>query len=147
MATDSVNALVIFGATGDLAKLETFPALVGLVARGVLDVPIVGVAKSGWGLAQFRDYAAASLKLNNMDATTPAAVKLLAGRASLAHELVEPEPGLVLPVVIGSRLLRRLDDPPAHHEICLVQGARGVAEIGVNNRCLVQTQQRAGIRA
>ena len=77
MATDSVNALVIFGATGDLAKLETFPALVGLVDRGVLDVPIVGVAKSGWGLEQFRDYAAASLKLNNMDATTPAAVKLL----------------------------------------------------------------------
>ena len=47
---DQVDALVIFGATGDLAKLETFPALVGLVERGVLDVPVVGVAKSGWGL-------------------------------------------------------------------------------------------------
>ena len=58
---------MIFGATGDLAKLETFPALVGLVARGVLDVPVVGVAKSGWGLAQFRDYAAASLRLNGID--------------------------------------------------------------------------------
>ena len=45
-----MDALVIFGATGDLAKLETFPALVGLVDRGVLDVPVVGVAKSGWGL-------------------------------------------------------------------------------------------------
>ncbi len=62
MATDPVDALVIFGATGDLAKLETFPALVGLVDRGVLDVPIVGVAKSGWGLEQFRDYATASLQ-------------------------------------------------------------------------------------
>ena len=31
--TDQVDALVIFGATGDLAKLETFPALVGLVAK------------------------------------------------------------------------------------------------------------------
>ena len=50
MATDRMDALVIFGATGDLAKLETFPALVGLVDRGVLDVPVVGVAKSGWGL-------------------------------------------------------------------------------------------------
>jgi glucose-6-phosphate 1-dehydrogenase len=37
-----VDALVIFGATGDLAKLETFPALVGLVDRGVLDVPVIG---------------------------------------------------------------------------------------------------------
>jgi len=77
MATDQVDALVIFGATGDLAKLETFPALVGLVDRGVLDVPVVGVAKSGWGLEQFRDYATASLKLNKMDPTTPAATKML----------------------------------------------------------------------
>src|SRR5690242_21422984 len=77
MATEQMDALVIFGATGDLAKLETFPALVGLVDRGVLNVPIVGVAKSGWGLDQFRDYAAASLKLNGMDPTNPAAVKML----------------------------------------------------------------------
>jgi glucose-6-phosphate 1-dehydrogenase len=77
METSKMDALVIFGATGDLAKLETFPALVGLVERGVLNVPIVGVAKSGWGLDQFRDYAAASLKLNGMDPAAPAAVKML----------------------------------------------------------------------
>src|SRR6201986_1358892 len=72
-----VDALVIFGATGDLAKLETFPALVGLVDRGTLDVPVIGVAKSGWGIEQFRDYAAASLRLNGMDPDAPAAAKLL----------------------------------------------------------------------
>ncbi len=77
MATDKVDALVIFGATGDLAKLETFPALVGLVERGVLAVPVVGVAKSGWGLAEFRGYAADSLKLNGMDPSSPAAAKML----------------------------------------------------------------------
>jgi glucose-6-phosphate 1-dehydrogenase len=77
MATNEVDALVIFGATGDLAKLETFPALVGLVGRGILDVPVIGVAKSGWGLEQFRDYAAASLKLNGMDPADPSAVKML----------------------------------------------------------------------
>src|SRR6202030_982190 len=77
MSTDHVDALVIFGATGDLAKLETFPALVGLVDRGVLDQPVVGVAKSGWGLDQFRDYATASLKLHNIDPGRPAAAKLL----------------------------------------------------------------------
>ncbi len=77
MATEQMDALVIFGATGDLAKLETFPALVGLVERGVLDVPVVGVAKSGWRLEQFRDYAAASLRLNGMDPATPAAAKML----------------------------------------------------------------------
>ncbi len=77
MTADSLDALVIFGATGDLAKLETFPALVGLVDRGVLDVPVIGVAKSGWGVEQFRDYATASLKLNNMDPAAPAAAKML----------------------------------------------------------------------
>jgi glucose-6-phosphate 1-dehydrogenase len=78
VAADPMDALVIFGATGDLAKLETFPALVGLVERGVLDVPIVGVAKSGWGLAEFRQYAADSLRLNGIDPAGPAATKMLA---------------------------------------------------------------------
>jgi glucose-6-phosphate 1-dehydrogenase len=77
MSEDRVDALVVFGATGDLAKLETFPALVGLVERGVLDVPVIGVAKSGWGIDHFRDYAAASLQLNRMDPTTDAATKML----------------------------------------------------------------------
>ena len=75
--SNDIDALVIFGATGDLAKIETFPALVGLVQRGVLDVPVIGVAKSGWGLEQFRDYATASLKLNNMDSNSAAAQKML----------------------------------------------------------------------
>jgi glucose-6-phosphate 1-dehydrogenase len=77
MAANGADALVIFGATGDLAKLETFPALVGLVERGALDVPVIGVAKSGWGLDQFRAYATASLKLNDMDPASPAATKML----------------------------------------------------------------------
>jgi glucose-6-phosphate 1-dehydrogenase len=77
MAASEVDALVIFGATGDLAKLETFPVLVGLVQRGVLNVPVIGVAKSGWGLDQFRDYAAASLRLNHMDPDSADAQKML----------------------------------------------------------------------
>ncbi len=88
--TDHVDALVIFGATGDLAKLDTFPALVGLVERGVLDVPVIGVAKSGWGLDQFRDYATASLKLNNIDPGSPAAVRLLEQLRYVDGDLDDP---------------------------------------------------------
>jgi glucose-6-phosphate 1-dehydrogenase len=77
MSSDRVDALVIFGATGDLAKLETFAALVGLVDRGVLNVPIIGVAKSGWGLEQFRGYAAASLPNAGMDPDAPAAARMI----------------------------------------------------------------------
>ena len=87
---DHVDALVIFGATGDLAKLETFPALVGLVERGVLDVPVIGVAKSGWGLDQFRDYATASLKLNNLDPGSPPAVQLLKQLRYVDGDLDDP---------------------------------------------------------
>ena len=71
------DALVIFGATGDLAKLETFPALVGLVERGAVDMPVIGVAKSGWGIDQFRGYAADSLRRNGIDPAAPAAAKML----------------------------------------------------------------------
>src|SRR6476469_5393747 len=90
MPTDHADALVIFGATGDLAKLETFPALVGLVDRGVLDVPIIGVAKSGWGLDQFRDCATAPLRLNNMDPTSPAATKMLGLLRYVDGDLADP---------------------------------------------------------
>jgi len=90
MSTDHVDALVIFGATGDLAKLETFPALVGLVERGVLNVPVVGVAKSGWGLDQFRNYATASLQLNKIDPASPAAVAMLALLRYVDGDLDDP---------------------------------------------------------
>jgi glucose-6-phosphate 1-dehydrogenase len=48
------DALVFFGATGDLAYKKIFPALQAMVKRGHLDVPVVGVAKAGWNLDQFR---------------------------------------------------------------------------------------------
>jgi glucose-6-phosphate 1-dehydrogenase len=55
------DALVFFGATGDLAYEQIFPSLLGLVHDEGLDVPIVGVAKSGWGLDQLKERAKASL--------------------------------------------------------------------------------------
>jgi glucose-6-phosphate 1-dehydrogenase len=56
------DALVFFGATGDLAYKEVFPALQGLVERRRLDVPVVGVAKSGWDLERLRARAHDSLE-------------------------------------------------------------------------------------
>ena len=48
------DALVFFGATGDLAYKKIFPALQAMVKRGHLNVPVIGVAKAGWNLDQFR---------------------------------------------------------------------------------------------
>src|SRR5206468_2814442 len=54
MTAPHSDALVFFGATGDLAYKKIFPALQAMVKRGHLTVPVVGVAKSGWGLESTR---------------------------------------------------------------------------------------------
>jgi len=112
--TDKVDALVIFGATGDLAKLETFPALVGLVDRGVLDVPVVGVAKSGWGLQQFRDYAVRSLKLNKMDPKNPAGTKMLGLLRYVDGDLDDPATYKAMSDAVGpgGNVLFYMEVPP-----------------------------------
>jgi glucose-6-phosphate 1-dehydrogenase len=56
------DALVFFGATGDLAYKKIFPALQAMVKRGRLNVPVVGVAKAGWNLDQLRARAHDSLE-------------------------------------------------------------------------------------
>jgi glucose-6-phosphate 1-dehydrogenase len=56
------DALVFFGATGDLAYKKIFPALQHMIRRGTLDAPIIGVAKSGWTIEQLRERARDSLK-------------------------------------------------------------------------------------
>jgi glucose-6-phosphate 1-dehydrogenase len=56
------DALVFFGATGDLAYKKIFPALQSMVKRGHLDIPVVGVAKSGWTLDQLRARARDSVQ-------------------------------------------------------------------------------------
>ena len=55
------DALVFFGATGDLAYKKIFPALQSMAGRGRLDFPVVGVARSGWTREQFIEHARASV--------------------------------------------------------------------------------------
>jgi glucose-6-phosphate 1-dehydrogenase len=56
------DALVIFGATGDLAHKMIFPALYAMARRKVLDVPVVGVASSKWSLPQLHEHVKDSLR-------------------------------------------------------------------------------------
>ena len=44
------DALVFFGATGDLAYKKIFPSLQAMIKHGHLDVPVIGVAKAGWNI-------------------------------------------------------------------------------------------------
>ncbi len=54
LADEPSDALVLFGATGDLAYKKIFPALYAMAKRGALDVPVIGVARSSWDLEEFR---------------------------------------------------------------------------------------------
>lgn len=56
------DALVFFGATGDLAYKKIFPSLQGMVKRGHLNVPVIGVARADWSLDQLRARAKDSLE-------------------------------------------------------------------------------------
>jgi glucose-6-phosphate 1-dehydrogenase len=56
------DALVFFGATGDLAYKKIFPALQSMIKRGTLSVPVIGVAKAGWNLDQLKARAKDSLE-------------------------------------------------------------------------------------
>jgi glucose-6-phosphate 1-dehydrogenase len=77
MATSPVqsDALVFFGATGDLAHKKIFPSLQAMVKHGKLDVPVIGVAKAGWNLDQLKARAKDSVE-NHGGIDPPAFEKL-----------------------------------------------------------------------
>jgi glucose-6-phosphate 1-dehydrogenase len=71
------DALVFFGASGDLAYKKIFPSLQAMVKRGYLNVPVIGVAKSEWNVDQLRARARDSVE--NHGGVDPAAFDKLCG--------------------------------------------------------------------
>ena len=72
------DALVFFGATGDLAYKKIFPSLQAMIKRGNLNVPVIGVAKAGWSLDQLRARARDSVEKHG-GGLDPAAFEKLSG--------------------------------------------------------------------
>jgi len=70
------DALVFFGATGDLAYKKIFPSLQTMIKRGHLDVPVIGVAKAGWNIDQLHARARESLEKHGAGADPAALAKL-----------------------------------------------------------------------
>ena len=68
MTTVHSDAFVFFGATGDLAFKQIFPALQAMIRHGHLDMPIIGVARSAKGLDGLRARAHESLENHNIAA-------------------------------------------------------------------------------
>ena len=78
MAHDATDAFVFFGATGDLAYRHIFPALQALIRRRLLDMPIIGVARSATGIDALRSRARESLEMHG--GVDPSAFATLSSR-------------------------------------------------------------------
>src|SRR5438552_18073928 len=91
MSNVKSDAFVFFGATGDLAYKKIFPALQAMAKRGHLDVPVVGVAKAGWGLDEFRARARDSVEQHG-DSVAGGSIPPVASCATAAGPTEPPPP-------------------------------------------------------
>ena len=82
------DALVLFGVSGDLAHKMIFPALYAMAKRGLLDIPVVGVASSDWNIDQLRERAADSVKCSDGTRASGHGGSVRNGRRSAAHRRV-----------------------------------------------------------
>ncbi|MGV8960147.1 MAG: glucose-6-phosphate dehydrogenase [Stenotrophomonas sp.] len=108
MTSPRSDAFVFFGATGDLAYKKIFPALQALILAGELDMPIIGIAHSGWDQQQLKDRARASIQAHGtLDAD--AFTKLCAQLYYLDGDYTQP--------AIYTELRQRLGDAkrPLHY--------------------------------
>ena len=131
------DAIVFFGATGDLAYKQIFPALLGLVRDEGVNAPIVGVAKAGWGLDQFRARAKDSLQRHGSydEAAFAELLKLL---NYVDGDYNDPQTFQQLKQALGSarRPLHYLAIPPALFGV--VVSALAGARLNENARLVVE---------
>jgi glucose-6-phosphate 1-dehydrogenase len=136
-AGSTSDALVFFGATGDLAYKQIFPALQALVRRGHLNVPVIGVAGRSWTSDQLREHARQSVREHGgLDAA--AFDRLAAQLTYVGGDYNDPATFARLKQALGSasRPLYYLAIPPSlfapvieHlHSTGLTRGARVVVE-------------------
>jgi glucose-6-phosphate 1-dehydrogenase len=114
MSTEQSDALVFFGATGDLAYKKIFPALQAMIRRGRLNMPIIGVAFSHWNLDQLRARAKDSLEEHST--LDPAAFQKLCTQLNyIDGKYEDPETFTKLKAALGNakRPLFYLAIPPS----------------------------------
>jgi glucose-6-phosphate 1-dehydrogenase len=114
MDTVLSDAFVFFGATGDLAYKQVFPALYAMVGRDGLNIPIIGVARAGWNLDKLKERARASVEHSgNFDADCFAKLAALMGYVD--GDYSDPETFAKLRQALGSakRPIHYLAIPPS----------------------------------
>src|SRR6201994_1240350 len=131
------DALVFFGASGDLAFKQIFPALLGLVNGEGVNVPIVGVAKAGWTVEQLKGRATDSIK-HHGGADAGKLDKLLALLRYVDGDYNDPQTFEKLKQALGGakRPLHYLAIPPSLFGV--VVSALAEAGLNVDARLVVE---------
>jgi len=132
------GALVLFGVTGDLVYKKIFPALYAMVKRGVLNVPVVGVASSQWSLAQLRKRATDGIKKSGKIDDKQAFRHLLSLLRYVAGDYSDPATYKAIKDALGDaqRPAHYLAIPPALFAI-VIKGL-GTAGLAENARVIVE---------
>lgn len=132
------DALVLFGVTGDLAHKQIFPALYSMVKRGVLTVPVIGVAASPWSITQLRKRVMDSLRHSGMTINRRPLRVLLSLLQYVSGDYNDPKTFQSLKFALGKsrRPAHYLAIPPALFET-VIQGL-GDAGLARNARVIVE---------
>src|SRR5262249_29884639 len=132
------DALVFFGATGDLAHKKIFPALQSMARRGTLAVPVIGVAKAGWKIEQLRERARDSLQKHGGGVDEKAFAKLVALLRYVDGDYADPATFAALRRELGSsqRPTHYLAIPPSLFET--VVEALGKSGCAANARVVIE---------
>ena len=95
------DALVFFGATGDLAYKKIFPALQSMVEHGALDCPVIGVAKAGWTLEQLKARARESVEKHGPGVREQVFSKLMSQLRYVDGDYGDPQTFAQLKSILG----------------------------------------------
>ena len=135
--TGSSDALVVFGATGNLAHKMIFPALYAMDKRGNLNVPVIGVASTNWNLAQLRKHATDSIRKSGR-VDRRALDRLLAKLRYVDGDYLQPSTFAALKQVLGKarRPAFYLAIPPAL--FAAVINGLGAAGLAAGARVIVE---------
>jgi len=136
------DALVMFGATGDLAKKKLFPALYNMAKSGFLNIPVYGVASSKWNHEQFAQHATDGILAAVNDPDTAVLEKLESHLELIVGDYASTQ--------LYEELARVLKDkekpviylaiPPAAFE----NVTQGLARVGLTNRCRLVVEKPFG---
>jgi glucose-6-phosphate 1-dehydrogenase len=135
---------VLFGATGDLAKRKLFPALYGLEKTGILQIPVIGVARSEWTDQGFRDHAEESIREHHTECDDGVITSLQARMDLIQGDYADP--------ATWESLRDTLDRAGSHHAVYYMaippsmfpEVAKRLASVGLNERGRIVVEKPFG---